>query len=250
MKIEGNFYLARFKSRPNRFLAHVKLLPSLKGNKVSQDVQAHVPDPGRLEELLIPQSKVVVQEKINAKRKTQFSLIGVLNNKVWVNIDSQQTNELFKAEFQKISRFKNYYISKREFTFKKSRFDFLMKNSITDEKILVEIKSVTLAKDGIALFPDSPTVRGRKHVKALIEALKIFDYSIVIFIVKRSDVHAFAPNIQIDPYFVKALQQAMDQNVEILAIKCHYDPIKTQEITITDELDFFNFEKENISSQP
>ncbi|WP_455142274.1 DNA/RNA nuclease SfsA [Candidatus Hodarchaeum mangrovi] len=242
MKYKGNFYLASFKSRPNRFLAYVKLLTSFEGNKISQVVQAHVPDPGRLEELLIPQAKVILQEKINPKRKTNFSLIGVLHNKIWVNIDSQLTNELFQAEFHKIPRFKDYHISKPEFTFKKSRFDFLMENSIIDKKMLVEIKSVTLVKEGIALFPDAPTVRGKKHVKELVEALEIFDYAIIIFIVKRSDVYAFSPNKQIDPYFVKALQQAMDQNVEVLALKCHYDPIKTQEITIMNELEFINVE--------
>ena len=243
MKYEGKFYLATFKSRPNRFLAHVELLINKNSNKTKQVVQAHVPDPGRLEDLLIPQTKIILQEKRNQNRKTNFSLIGVLNNNIWVNIDSQLTNKLFQAEFHKIHRLANYHISKPEFTFGKSRFDFLMENHITDERILVEVKSVTLVKDGIALFPDAPTMRGKKHAEELIKALKVFNYAIIIFVVKRSDVHAFSLNTKIDPHFAKALQKAMDQKVEVLAVKCHYDPIKTQEIIILDEIEFINIEE-------
>ena len=42
----------------------------------------------------------------------------------------------------------------------------------TIDETYVEVKSVTLIKDGIAQFPDAPTERGRKHLEELISLKK------------------------------------------------------------------------------
>jgi sugar fermentation stimulation protein A len=233
MKLNRNTRVAKFKERPNRFLAKVILKDK---NKEENMILTHVPDPGRLKELLIPGADVIIRESLNQNRKTKFSLIGVKYGDIWVNIDSILTNRLFKEEYQKIKIFKNYEIIRSEFTFRKSRLDFLMRNKENLKPALVEIKSVTLVQSGQALFPDAPTVRGTRHVKELTEAIKQNYQSFIVFIIKRSDAYTFTPNKKIDIKFAETLSNANKQGVQISAVKCSYDPIIKNEINILTEI--------------
>ncbi len=88
----GNLAEGRLISRPNRFLAVVDL--------AGQTIQAHVPDPGRLEELLFPENRVMVRN-INAqlssiKRKTQYDLVLAGFDDIWVCVDTRYPNRLFE----------------------------------------------------------------------------------------------------------------------------------------------------------
>lgn len=230
MKCDGTYYHARFKERPNRFLARIELESSPRSNKL---VEVHVPDPGRLKELLLPDARVILRKSSNHTRKTRYSLIGVKTGDIWVNIDSYFANRLFKEEYDIIPCLQRYRIIQSEYAFGNSRFDFLMSNVDTHQKALIEVKSVTLVKNGVALFPDAPTVRGVKHVNELMRAVEIKEYqSFIIFIIKRNDVFSFKPNELIDPNFTQALGTAIQKGVKICAVKCFYDPISAQELKI------------------
>ncbi|MFX1516452.1 MAG: DNA/RNA nuclease SfsA [Promethearchaeota archaeon] len=232
MKCDGIYYLGRFKERPNRFLAKVEFESS---NKPNVSVEAHVPDPGRLKNLLVENAQIILRKSYNITRKTQYSLIGVKKGEVWVNIDSQLTNRLFKEEFVHIPCFQRYKIIQSEFTYERSRFDFLMKNVETHQKALIEVKSVTLVKKGLALFPDAPTIRGTKHVKDLMKAIEEYQ-AFMVFIVKRSDASAFKPNEVIDPAFSRALISSMMKGLQVCAVNCLYDPIVKKELKILGEI--------------
>ena len=56
---------------------------------------------------------------------------------------------------------------KPEFSYGHSRFDFFLANE--RESCLLEVKSSTLVKDGVAMFPDAVTERGRRHVNELVK---------------------------------------------------------------------------------
>lgn len=232
MKCYGIYYFGKFKERPNRFLAKIEIKSSKQSRKL---VEAHVPDPGRLKELLLLNAQVILRKSSKNTRKTQYSLVGVKTGKIWVNIDSHFTNRLFQAEYRNIPRFYRYRIIQSEFTYGRSRFDFLMSNVDTHQKALIEVKSVTLVKNGLASFPDAPTKRGTKHVMDLIRAVKEFQ-SFLVFIIKRSDVYAFKPNEDIDPTFSQALVASMQKGVQVCAVKCLYDPIVKKELKILDEV--------------
>ncbi len=229
MKCAGTYYLGKFKERPNRFLAKVELESSTQIGKI---VKAHVPDPGRLKELLLFNVQVILRKSSNHTRKTQYSLVGVKKNDIWVNIDSYLTNRLFKEEYHLISCFQRYSIIQAEYTFGRSRFDFLMINENTHQHALVEVKSVTLVKKGLALFPDAPTIRGVKHVNELIEGIKSGYQSFMVFIIKRSDAFSLKPNSEIDPHFSQTIIDALQKGVQVCAVKCEYDPIKTKDLRI------------------
>ncbi|MBC7339006.1 MAG: DNA/RNA nuclease SfsA [Firmicutes bacterium] len=83
---------------------------------------------------------------------------------------------------------------------------------------MVECKSVTMVRGGTALFPDAPTERGRRHLE---ELARIGKQAAVVFVVQRSDAICFAPNREADPAFANALEAAARQGVLVLAGKCH-----------------------------
>lgn len=74
----------------------------------------------------------------------------------------------------------------------------------------------------MALFPDAPTTRGRRHLLELIEALKQGYRCVIIFIVQRDDARVFRPNSDTDPEFSKALQDAHSSGVEAIAYTTRY----------------------------
>ncbi len=230
MKLSGEFFRARLIRRPNRFLAYIQLEGSL------DEVKAHVPDPGRLKELLYSDAEIMVRKELGKERKTPYTVIGAKCENIWVNIQSTLSNRLFEEEYKKIPFFKHYEILRREYTFGSSRFDFLMKNTKTNEETLVEIKSATLVKEGKALFPDAPTKRGARHVKELREAMQEGFKSVIVFMIKREDVSSFSPNVSIDPIFSKELRIAITKGVIVLAVNCFYDPIKKYELNIEKEV--------------
>ncbi len=233
MKCEGPNYLAKFTARPNRFLAKVILNSPTQSEKV---IEAHVPDPGRLKELLRPNVTVLLRKSSKQTRKTQYSLIGVKTGNLWVNIDSHLTNRLFKEEFHKIPRFRQYKIIQSEYTYRNSRLDFLMLNVDSKQKALVEIKSVTLVKNELALFPDAPTIRGVKHVNDLINAVYEEYQSFIVFMIKRSDGFSFKPNKDLDPLFSQALINAEKKGVQVCAVRCSYDPLVKGELNVLGEV--------------
>jgi sugar fermentation stimulation protein A len=233
MRCSGNYVIGEFLGRPNRFLAQVRISPSL------TKYEAHVPDPGRLRELLVPNAEILLEKHDNPRRKTNFSLIGVKSGSTWVNIDSQISNRLFKEEFTRIERYRDFKLIKSEYTFQKSRFDFLLedlKNPLSPKKTLIEVKSATLVKNQTAMFPDAPTTRGVRHVKELTEAIKAGYNAGIVFLTKRNDARRFTPYKEMDPSFYDALVIAKRSGVHLCAIICNYDPIKSKELSIMKEI--------------
>jgi sugar fermentation stimulation protein A len=127
-----------------------------------------VKNTGRCKELLIPGATVFVQEAKNPDRKTKYDLISVYKGKRLVNMDSLVPNHVFYEWVKAGNLFENVTLIRPETTYKNSRFDFYIEAN--DKKIFVEVKGVTLEKDGFVFFPDAPTERGIKHINELIDA--------------------------------------------------------------------------------
>ncbi len=233
MKTEENYILASFIKRHNRFLAQARIFST------QEEVYAHVPDPGRLKELLIPSAHVILIKSANPNRKTQYSLVGVKTGSIWVNINSQVSNRLFREEFSTLPRFKNFVFIKSEYKYQNSRIDFLMENNndkSDPKKTLIEVKSSTLVEGQVAMFPDAPTLRGTKHITELKESISSGYDAVIVFLIKRSDAKEFRPYKEMDPKFYSALQSAKKAGVKLCAVLCKYDPINTKELKIQKEI--------------
>jgi len=209
----GKMVHGQLEKRVNRFIAEVYI----DGEKT----RVHVKNTGRCKELLLPGVEVLLEWSGNPKRKTQYSLIAVNKNGNWINIDSQAPNAVaFEAlQEEKIPEIGTPDFLKREVTYGNSRFDLYFEKG--NKKGFIEVKGVTLENDGIAMFPDAPTVRGTKHVRELIKARHEGYAAVILFVVQMKGCRIFVPNREMDESFAAALSEAAKQGVRILA----YDSI-------------------------
>ncbi|TYQ15132.1 UNVERIFIED_CONTAM: sugar fermentation stimulation protein A [Acetivibrio alkalicellulosi] len=205
-----------FLNRPNRFIANV----SIDGREET----VHVKNTGRCKEILIHGTSVVLEESQNKERKTRYSLIAAYKDNMLINIDSQVPNQVvFEAVKQgKIEELKNISHIRKETKYKNSRFDLYYEKE--GLKGFVEIKGVTLEKDGIAKFPDAPTQRGTKHIYEIINSSENGYQSFIFFLIQFRGVKYFTPNRIMDESFAYALKEAHNKGIAILV----YDSIVTE----------------------
>ena len=218
-----NIYEGIFVKRLNRFVAIVKI------NGVEETV--HVKNTGRCGELLIRGAKIYLQYVDKESRKTKYSLISILKGNNLFNIDSQVPNKVIEDALRnnKIKGLKDLDFLKREQTYGNSRFDFYFEKD--NRKGYIEVKGVTLENNGEAKFPDAPTSRGTKHVNELVEAKKDGYESYIFFLLQFKGAKNFSTNREMDPTFAKAVDEAIENDVEVLV----YDSVVTKDSIIISE---------------
>jgi sugar fermentation stimulation protein A len=219
MKFDDNLVKARFIKRLNRFTA----LVDLDGAQTT----VHVANSGRMHELLVEGYPMYLRHAAADHRKTDYDLALVNLGPFLCSADSHLPPYLFQEAFEadSLEPFTGYDSLRREVTLEESRLDILLAGPTG--LCYVETKSVTLVEDGLALFPDAPTERGRKHVLTLTKALRAGHRAAVVFVIQRPDALAFAPHHQADPPFAQALKEAVAQGVEVYAYTCQ---VSTREI--------------------
>lgn len=206
--------LVKYVSRPNRFTVEFKMNGHLE--------LAHLHDPGRLKELLIEDTDMLIRYVETYKktgRKTKYDVIAIKYKKEWVLLNSSYHNKLVEEIIQnkKIDDLKNFHIHKPEYTHGNSRLDFLLKDS-DDEELFLEVKGCTLVIDNIAKFPDAPTKRGKKHVDELTDISKQSIQSAIIILVLQNNATLFSPNYETDENFSNSLRNAYENNVKIYPV--------------------------------
>jgi len=187
MKIAGNLVEGRFVARDNRFRVTVELS--------GQEVWAHLPNSGRLGELLVPGRRVLVIERPGPQRKTGYDLSLVEMEGRWVSVDARLPNDLVAEALArgKLPPLGGYPTVRREVAYGRSRLDFLLE-APDKPACLVEVKSVTLVVDGLGCFPDAVTLRGRRHLEELDGAIQAGYRAAVIFCVQRDDAAGMRPH--------------------------------------------------------
>ena len=202
-----------FLARPNRFIAHVEI-----DGKVEI---VHVKNTGRCKELLPVGAKVWCQHWDNPNRKTKYDLIFVEKGERIICMDSQAPNAAVK-EWLLAGGMGQIEHLKPEYTHGDSRFDFSFEKD--GKRCFLEVKGVTLERDGICAFPDAPTERGVKHLQGL-TALAGEGYgAYVLFVIQMGDVQYLHPNDETHPAFGAALREAAKSGVQVMALQCRVTP--------------------------
>lgn len=202
------FFYAKFLKRPNRFT-----VTALLDGRITN---AYLPNPGRLWELLLPDTKLIL-EKTHDFHLLPYKVLAVERDNTPVLVDTHRTNYIVEKLLTKklLPFLNNYSLLKKEVKFNNHRFDFLVVNN--NEKHILEIKSCTLFEDNIAMFPDAVTSRGLNHVELLSELRKKGYLTHILFIVMSEKVEFFLPAYHIDIKFAEALLRHKD-NIDIKAI--------------------------------
>jgi sugar fermentation stimulation protein A len=200
-------------SRPNRFLALCKL-----GRRTDE---AHVPDRGRCLDLLVPGREVALVAARGPLRRTNFTaLLARSGAGTWVSLDPAGAPRLVAAALERGMLPWGLEVARRELAVGSSRIDLLLQPG----DVLCEVKSVGAARDGVALFPDAPTLRGLRHLALLARLARRGRSCAVVLCAQRGDVRAVAADEHIDPAFARALRRAAAAGVRIGGIRCAAHP--------------------------
>ncbi len=264
--LAGPLTESRFVERPNRFLLRCALAevdPGSGAGRVGEVVDVHMADPGRLEELLIPGKRVWIRWAASPTRKTDWSavLVESPDGEGLVSVDTTMPNKLIQRALEAgaVEELDGWVLERAEFPLGRSRIDFLLAGGdqdgqgesgvgrgggttgVTDavaeptadygsgsggRKLALEVKSVTLVEDGVALFPDAVTARGARHVRELAEvAGRVDDDGVawsaaILFVLQRDDAHRIEAARSIDPDFADALAEAKAAGVRVLGRRC------------------------------
>ncbi len=204
----------RFVTRPNRFLA----LGEIKGEEGPQ--QAHVHDPGRLKEILCPGNDILLRRATSNARKTGWDVIAGNVGDEWVLINSSFHRYISQGLLlsDRLNPFGIATSLKPEVKVGRSRLDYLMIDR-NDRELYIEVKGCSLTLNKIALFPDAPTERGRRHLKELIELKRIGKRAGILILVLGPRAESFSPNDDTDPEFSSIFWKAVDAGVEVHPIQ-------------------------------
>lgn len=223
---------ARFLERPNRFLLLCDLgtpgAPDAPGSpdnqrSAAEPVEVHMADPGRLRELLLPGRRVWIRPAASPTRRTAWSavLVETPDGRGLVSLDTTLPNRLIHRALAAgaLEELAGWRLERREFPLGGSRIDFLLARG--SERLALEVKSVTLVEDGVALFPDAVTARGARHVRELTEVSSRPGWeSAILFVLQRSDAERIEAARRIDPAFADALAEARAAGVRVLGRRC------------------------------
>lgn len=207
----GNVREGVFVRRLNRFVAEVGI-----GGRTEK---VHVKNTGRLADWLVPGNTVALEDAGPDRegRKTRYSLIAARRRDGWVNIDSQAPNEVVREALMagRIAGLPAVRSLRGEAAYGGSRFDFHFDDGVREG--FIEVKGVTLERDGTALFPDAPTARGARHLEELAKAAENGYAAFVLFLVQMEGCRRFMPHAELDPRFAAALRRAARAGVGVLA---------------------------------
>ena len=213
--------------RYKRFLVDIKL-----GN--GEIVTAHCANTGPMKGLLNEGAKVRISISSSPKRKLPYTweqvcVLGANNEEVWVGINTLFANKLMKRVIEK--NLLNEIIGeidtiKAEVPYgkdKKSRIDFFItpKSSNPDNRdIYLEVKNTTWMRGNVALFPDTVTKRGQKHLLELKELIPE-SKSVLVFCITRKDANFFASGDDADPIYGNLFREALTAGM--ISIPCSFE---------------------------
>ncbi len=214
MEFTKSLIKGKLVKRYKRFFTDIKV------NK--QTLIAHCPNTGSMMGLLDENNDAWVSKNDDPKRKLKYTLQIIKAKKNLVGVNTHLANKIVAEGLEKNSfnEFKNLKEIKAEvFYNKETRFDFLV-----NKNIFIEVKNVTLFRsNNTSEFPDSPTSRGIKHLKTLVEASKKGFKTYVLFLVQIENMKYFKIAKDIDKEYYENYLIAKKSGVHFLAYKCKID---------------------------
>ena len=214
MEFSKSLIKGKLIKRYKRFFVDVKLDKKI--------VTAHCPNTGSMKGLLNDGNEVFLLENDDPKRKLKYSLEIIKAQKNLVGVNTHMANKIVNHGLNNnlIKELKNNDKIQSEVFFNKdTRFDFLIEKK--KSKSIIEVKNVTLFRDKkTAEFPDAVTLRGSKHLLALIDAIKRGYKAYLIFLVQVQNMEKFKIAKDIDIEYYKNYLNAKKAGVNFLAYRC------------------------------
>jgi sugar fermentation stimulation protein A len=201
--------------RYKRFLADIQLDAGV--------VTAAVANTGSMMGCCDAGNRVWLSESDSATRKYRHTWELVEVGKVMIGVHTGRPNALVAEAIANgtITELAGYANVRREVAYGEegSRVDLVLE-APRRKACYVEVKNVTAAASrGIALFPDSVSDRGTRHLRELVRLKAKGLRPVQLYCVQRGDVREVRPADGIDYEYGQALREAIAAGVEVLAYR-------------------------------
>ena len=210
--------------RYKRFMADIELV-------TGEVITAHCPNTGPMTGICLPGHRVWVSKSDNPKRKYAhtWELVEVLDNyPTWVGVNTNLPNRVVKLALEQHCwpELGPYDRLETEVNYGEegSRVDFRLGFPGDDQPDLyLEVKNTTWCRGTQALFPDTVTTRGQKHLREL-TALLPQQRAVMLYFVNRGDCDGFRPGDEADPTYGQLLRQGVAAGLVVLPCSFHISP--------------------------
>ena len=226
MKLPPHLLTGMLIRRYQRFLADVAL-------ESGETITAHCPNSGSMTGCAVPGSPVILSRSDRPGRKYPFTWELVQVGGCWIGINTGITPALVREGILSgmVVELQGYETIRPEVRRNDSRLDLFLTRE--QGRCWVEVKNVTLAEKGLALFPDAVTVRGQKHLTELMDVVRSGERGVIFYVVQRGDCTAMAPADRIDPRYGALLRESVAAGVEALAYRAE---VSTMGVTLARRL--------------
>lgn len=206
------------KRRYKRFLADIML-------ESGEAITAHCPNTGGMRGLLHEGSEVYVSYNPSPKRKYSYTWESTVQAGTMIGVNTHLPNKLVKRALEErlIPELLPYtQITAETGPSKDTRFDFFLSGN--ERPCYVEVKNVHYREGLCALFPDSPTIRGQKHVRCLGDMVAQGYRAVLLYMVQRNDCQSFSFQQPFDPLYAARAEEALKKGVEMYAYSVTLTP--------------------------
>ena len=210
---EGELKAATLRTRPHRYRINVRL-------ENDRYAGVHCVNPGRGEGLMRKGARVWISRATNRRRALKWTWEFARKGKALVGTNSVTANKPIDEALRRkyISGLKSARkIARERCCGRQTRIDFEV--TLWDHrKHYIEVKNCHLRyPDGNAYFPDSKTLRSRRHLWHLRRLVREGHEASLFIAIQRADVLALRPSDFHDPKFAAALRRAAGCGVRVRA---------------------------------
>ncbi|MGQ9494498.1 MAG: DNA/RNA nuclease SfsA [Anaerolineae bacterium] len=201
--------------RVNRFVVEVEIQ--------GQSVYAWLNNTGRLHEFLVP-GKIGFCLARPSSGKTSYRLFAIEEGQLGALIDTQFQMRAFEQclERRLFPWLQEACTWRRNVHLNRSIIDYRLECSANP--VYLEVKSAVLRQGRYAMYPDCPSVRGRRHIQELTEHVQRGGKACIVFIAALPEVECFRPNSLADAELAALLAQAHGTGVEVRSVGTYYAP--------------------------
>lgn len=213
---------AAFVARENRFVVQAR-------RTTGELVRAYLPNTARLSDLLVPEAAVLLQPNEDPARRTRWTVTRVWDG-TWVSLEAGVASRLVADHLGRTARFADWppvMSVTREVRVGDHRLDLALEVG-EGADALVEVKSLSRVRSGVAPLSSTPSSRGRAQLELLGRLAAHGRRVGVAFVVQRADAERLDLGAPADPGWRSAIATALQRGLTVVAYRCTVGPTATQ----------------------
>jgi sugar fermentation stimulation protein A len=208
---------ATFVARDNRFVVRAR-------RPDGEVVRAYLPNTARLTDVLVPDARLALQPAASPQRRTRWTVTRVWDG-TWVALAAGTAADLVADHLTTGGTLPGWpptVALRREVTRDGHRFDLEVDRAdgVTG---VVEVKSLSRVRNGLAPLSGTPSTRGMAHLATLGRLARTGTPTAAVFVVQRGDARALDLGAPADPGWVRAVREAQEAGVAVVAHACRVE---------------------------